>query len=517
MHTRYSRWLTGAMLAALAAGAWGQVVGRIQIAGGDVQIIARDKSTRAAVRGGEVNEGDTIVTGKGSAAHIRMIDEGVIAMRADTTIVIDTYRWQGKEDGTERGVLSLLKGGFRTITGVIGRTNKSQYLVNTPTATIGIRGTDHEPFYIAVPAPGETPPGDPGTYNKVNVGETFIRSPDGTIELAANQVGFASARPGVAPARLGRTPGFMRGAPLPRGKPDLRGVREFARRDPQGDDFVRAARARDASPPTLRQLAAFLIRTAGEEFDLGGQSGAFRDAPVGSAVMGGLFFNDDGQARFTTAGTAVSGANNSRILLNEANEPLIISNASDFLYARQGATQIDAGGAVVDDSAVKWGVYTGGVRFDNRGASPVLLTTFMLVSRITTAAELAVPGTQTYGTTVGFTRPVDESRRIGGTAALTASVTFGAMPLLTSYNLVVTDPSARTWTGTLNRPSQTLSSFFGNQSAPNLAVTCAGACASTGVGDASGFVIGSNRGGLVSSYGMAAGTAQVTGSIVVRP
>jgi len=76
---------------------------------------------------------------------------------------------------------------------VIGRRNKSNYLVNTPTAKIGIRGTDHEPYYVPSPAPGETLPAPPGTYNKVNVGETVIRTPGGTVVVGANQIGFAPA------------------------------------------------------------------------------------------------------------------------------------------------------------------------------------------------------------------------------------------------------------------------------------------------------------------------------------
>ena len=38
----------------------------------------------------------------------------------------------------------LLKGGFRTVTGLIGKTDRAQYRVSTQTATIGIRGTDYE-------------------------------------------------------------------------------------------------------------------------------------------------------------------------------------------------------------------------------------------------------------------------------------------------------------------------------------------------------------------------------------
>ena len=160
--------------------------------------------------GDKVLAGDTLVTGKTGAIHVRMNDTAFISVRPDTRLVVQSFVWNGKEDGLERAVFSLLRGGFRTITGVIGRRTKENYLVNTPTATIGIRGTDHEPHYIDV---GDTTQGEPGTYNKVNVGATFIRNAAGTVELGPNEAGFAPAAPGnpsstpARPWRCGRSAG----------------------------------------------------------------------------------------------------------------------------------------------------------------------------------------------------------------------------------------------------------------------------------------------------------------------
>ena len=523
MRTPSFAWITLALLGLVATTAAGAAatgaVGRFQIVSGDVQIVTPDKKSRPAARGDLVNEGDTIVTGRTGAALLRMSDDGIIAMRADTTIVIDTYRWEGKEDGTERSVLSLVKGGFRAITGVIGRTNKSQYLINTTTATIGIRGTDHEPFFIPQPAPGDTPAAQPGTYNKVNVGETFIRSQDGTIELGPNEVGFASILPGVAPVRLERMPGFMRAAALPRGKPDLRGVREFASRAERRAEIVRGLQERNISPQQFRQALLFRIRTAGEDFDLAGQSGGFRAAPNGTALSASLLFFAGGATRFDTAG-AIAGNATDSILLDSSNNPRIVSDqSSGFRYSRENAPFIDRGAAFVDGEGVKWGVYRGGLRIDERGVSQALLFTFMMAAQATPGILLQQPGVAIYGTTAGFTTPVDENRRVGGMADLNARVVFGANPRITDYNLRVFDGSNRLWRASLNMPSQSLQSFARNPTSPNLAVTCAGAAcgAPAGQGLASGFVIGPNRGGLISSYGLAAGNSSVVGSIVVKP
>src|SRR3989304_6156028 len=142
------------LFAAYAGAAFG-VAGNVQFVIGDVKLITKTGVTRALQKGAEINEGDRIITPAGASAQIKMVDGGFIAGRPNTDMGFDTYRYSSKEDGTENAIVSLLQGGFRTITGVIGRTNKQNYLIKTETATIGIRGTDHEPMVILAPAPGQ--------------------------------------------------------------------------------------------------------------------------------------------------------------------------------------------------------------------------------------------------------------------------------------------------------------------------------------------------------------------------
>jgi hypothetical protein len=118
------------------------------------------------------------------------------------------------EDGTENAVVSLLQGGFRTITGIIGRKNKDNYLIRTATATIGIRGTDHEPMVILVPGPGQAAIAAPGTYDKVNVGIAYIRTDAGSVDIHRNQVGFAPVTR-AAPVILPKIPPFYKPTPAP--------------------------------------------------------------------------------------------------------------------------------------------------------------------------------------------------------------------------------------------------------------------------------------------------------------
>ena len=196
------------------AGAAFSAAGNVQFVIGDVKLVNRAGQATALKKGAEVNEGDRIVTGDGASAQIKMVDGGFIAVRPNTDMGFDTYRYNGKEDGTENALVSLLHGGFRTITGIIGRTNKQNYTVKTETSTIGIRGTDHEPMVILAPPPGRVAIAPPGTYDKVNVGVAFIRNESGTVDIQRNQVGYvpdAKAAPRILPG----IPSFYKPTPAP--------------------------------------------------------------------------------------------------------------------------------------------------------------------------------------------------------------------------------------------------------------------------------------------------------------
>jgi hypothetical protein len=106
--------------------------------------------------------------------------------------------------------VSLVRGGFRSITGLIGKTNPDAYQIRTTTATVGIRGTDHEPMVIPEGVPGMAALGAPGFYDKVNDGETFIRNRNGMLTLKRGDVGFAPAIADRAPAILLKIPDFYK-------------------------------------------------------------------------------------------------------------------------------------------------------------------------------------------------------------------------------------------------------------------------------------------------------------------
>jgi FecR protein len=188
--------------------------GHVLWAFGQIERIGADGAAKTLTKGDPVFEGDVIRSGPGSSAQLIMTDDALLALRAESSFKLTKYRYRGREDGAERAMFELLKGGMRSITGVIGRRNKDSYELKNETSVIGIRGTDHETF-----ATGS------GTYNRVTLGGTYLQSPGGRVDLAPGEVGFVSLAPGSTPMRLERTPEFMHFAAVDSGNtgPRLRG------------------------------------------------------------------------------------------------------------------------------------------------------------------------------------------------------------------------------------------------------------------------------------------------------
>ena len=190
------------------------IAGRVQFVAGDVRVVDAGGKTAPLVKGQDVNEGDTLLSGANGSAQLRMIDGAIVAVRPGTEVKVIDYVFNDAEDGKETANLSLVKGGLRAITGAIGKISKDKVKIATPTATIGIRGTDHEPAVILPALAGAPTIAPPGTYDKVNIGATSLTTNVGTTVIAANQVGFA-ASPTQPPVILPKMPDFYRATPAP--------------------------------------------------------------------------------------------------------------------------------------------------------------------------------------------------------------------------------------------------------------------------------------------------------------
>ncbi len=194
--TKHNTGVLGIMLATCLAlhgqTACAGIAGQAQFVNGNVQTTNAAGQTHPLQKGGAVYEGDTLTTDKGASAQVKMRDGGFVAVRPDSRLKFDKFVFTGEIDGNERSFFSLLRGGFRAVTGLIGHKNKENYRITTAASTIGVRGTDHETF-VVLPGSDLAATVPVGTYNKVNAGETVMTTDKGTIHILPNQMGFAAA------------------------------------------------------------------------------------------------------------------------------------------------------------------------------------------------------------------------------------------------------------------------------------------------------------------------------------
>jgi len=183
---------------ACAAGA-----ANVDFATGAVTAVDSVGVQRPLSKGAEIGSGDTIRTGDGGRAQVRFSDGAMVSLQPQTEFRIDNYQYSGKSDGEEKGFFSLLKGGLRTITGLVGKAHRGNYKISTNVATIGIRGTEYSAVLDAS-----------GNELLVNTGEGQVEvcNDAGCIILFGGESGIVTggrapnrteSRPLLSPAQLG--------------------------------------------------------------------------------------------------------------------------------------------------------------------------------------------------------------------------------------------------------------------------------------------------------------------------
>ncbi len=126
----------------------GQVVGTVTDASGPLVARRLDGTIKALSVKSAIEQGDTLVTEKGTYARIKFVDNGEITLRPNTQFKIENFSYEAAKPEADSAIFSLLKGGLRSITGLLGKRNKEKFGLNTPTATIGIRGTTFIAEYV---------------------------------------------------------------------------------------------------------------------------------------------------------------------------------------------------------------------------------------------------------------------------------------------------------------------------------------------------------------------------------
>lgn len=228
--------LAAAMLAPVSAYSVEQA-GTILVATAGVKAIAADGTSRVLARNSPVFAGDKLVTAQGARVQVRFTDGSILALKPNTEMSVDQYAYEPQ--GVQAMFMSLARGGFRTVTGAIGKRSKKDYKIGTPVATIGVRGTLHEGSYdperglsLAAWDGGTEACNSNGCLN-LGVGADFRF---GFVSLDGQQQGRLSPPPGVGESGGGRNDGTTgRGNDGQRDRPVVDGFGDGSR-DLASDD-----------------------------------------------------------------------------------------------------------------------------------------------------------------------------------------------------------------------------------------------------------------------------------------
>ncbi len=119
------------------------VVGSIKVVTGLVNLQTAEGKNKFAGAGTKLNVGDVINTQSKSTAVLEFVDTTQVALRPNTRFVVENYEYQPEQPIADKAEFKLVKGGLRTLTGLIGKRGSADaFSMKSETATIGIRGTD---------------------------------------------------------------------------------------------------------------------------------------------------------------------------------------------------------------------------------------------------------------------------------------------------------------------------------------------------------------------------------------
>lgn len=198
-----------AWLACIAL-AHAQAAGVVTHLSGTLSAKKPDGSTKLLAVKSEVKEGDLLATEDETYARIKFADGGEVVMRPNSQLKIDNYAFNHAQPESDNVGLSMLKGGLRAVTGLIGKRNRDKVNFSTQTATIGIRGTHFGALFCnndcgGIPTTTGQPPSN-GLHLDVADGAIVVRNGAGQQQINAGQFGYvanAQTSPQVVPPQQG--------------------------------------------------------------------------------------------------------------------------------------------------------------------------------------------------------------------------------------------------------------------------------------------------------------------------
>lgn len=482
-----------------ALAAEGARAGKAIFVYGKVSVEAASGERRTLNRGDAVSEGDTVVTASNGRVQLQMADGGLMALRPGTEFLIEQFKVRDEQDITisePRSFFVLIKGGFRSITGAIGKENKANYRVTTPVATIGIRGTDYDAMFCASDCAAYSKmlgkSVRDGLYVGVNSGGVVIETASGSIDLDAGEFGFAKDASSV-PAQSEAAEEVLSAQP----------AAAAVTSSEAGEAVVAAAPTDESARPEVGVSST----------DSAGNTNEFISGdPVDPAGTGAVAFTR--YASETDSGVSVDAAPR-----RDANDRLVgfTNGAQEVLLS--GATPINAGQDSDRDGAtnLSWGRWADGdanVTVDGNTTSTAIDGSVHYVAAADGSVTPTVPVTGSASfDLVGNTDPTDNRGNVGtlGSASLSADFTAQTVDADVSLSFQETGEvwSASAQDVDINAADATFAGAFDSvEVTTELGVE-------QGSGDVSGFFSGNDSGDITGAglgFSLDQGDVSVDGS-----
>ena len=185
------------------------------------------RKQRHLVMGAPLYTADHLSSQKESYALLAFRDGGRMTVQAGSEFDISNYQYQ-QENSKDQAIYNLVKGGLRALTGRIGKVEKASYQINTPVATIGIRGTGFD-LHCKGDCEDENASDRPtkNTATKIKQGQTeglYSTVWQGSISQTNTRGRFELSKPNnnyianekTKPQALKQLPDTMRNNPAPR-------------------------------------------------------------------------------------------------------------------------------------------------------------------------------------------------------------------------------------------------------------------------------------------------------------
>jgi hypothetical protein len=203
-----------ALLLFSGAASAGQVAGVVVQASGAMSARSPSGAVKPLQAKSEVESGDTLTTAAGAYALVRFVDNSELTLKPGSSVVIDQFSFDDGKPDADRAAFTLVKGGLRSVTGMLGKRNKEKFAIKTPSATIGIRGTTFFLEYLTGKDDPDASQGlEPGLHVHVGEGGISIVNDAGRFQYDPGQFGFIKDDK-TRPVKMFTNPG-MRFAPPP--------------------------------------------------------------------------------------------------------------------------------------------------------------------------------------------------------------------------------------------------------------------------------------------------------------